>query len=126
MNKRIIKIPFVLALVIIIWGVVTVNIRWTAENIEMEPPLKNQIEKLQGEDMNLKKYAVDRSPIKIFYNKEDNWDLRIMFQEYSFILNEESLGSFKKFIKEGIEGANENIGEGIKKSISRVLEVFAK
>ena len=100
MRKILRVVPFVLFLVIFIWGFININIQNTevfnSEYIECNSSNKIGIEELEeNTGIDFSGFNKDESLIKV-YNEENN--LKLVFKDYVIDLNEGVLGRIVMYI----------------------------
>jgi len=110
---------------IIIIGVISINIKWTSENLQWDRPYKNSAEKFEADGtLDLNQYAVDNSPIKIFLGSEEMKDLRIVIKDYKIVINKESARSLKGSLERGIKLTNSQLRKAFKRHFNRIVNSF--
>ncbi len=124
-SNKLYSIIVIIVLGIIIIGVISINIKWTSENLQWDRPYKSSAEKLKIEGtLDTNQYAIDNSPIKIFVGNKELRDFRIIFMDYNIVINEDSFKNLNESLNRGVKLTNSHMKKTFKSYFNRIINSF--
>ena len=121
-SNKLYSVTVIAVLGIIIIGVISINIKWTSENLQWDRPYKNSSEKFEIESaLDTDHYAVDNAPIKIFVGNENMRDLRIVIKDYNITFNKESAKRLNECLKRGVKLTNSHLKRTFESYFTRIV-----